>query len=199
MPGPREVEVKFRLDDLKDIERLLRRAGFRRVTPRTHEMNTLYDLPTGELRSRGEVLRLREYGGHWKLTHKTKGNAGRHKTRVENEVGVSDGQQAENILIALGYRPSFRYEKYRCEWSDGKGHVVLDETPIGNFGEIEGTPRWIDQTARALAVNRRSYITDSYVALFVAWKHSTGSRAENMTFAEAGPRALLRKAGRKNR
>ena len=28
--------------------------------------------------------------------------------------------------------------KIRYEWSDGKGHVVVDETPIGNFGEIEG-------------------------------------------------------------
>jgi len=184
MAGPREVEVKFALDDLKTMERLLRRAGFHRVTPRTYEMNTLYDMPSGELRARGEVLRLREYGGKWKLTHKTKGKAGRHKTRVENEIGVSDGQQAENILLALGYGPSFRYEKYRCEWSDGKGHVVLDETPIGNFGEIEGPPRWIDSTAHALGVDRRQYITDSYVGLFVRWKERTGSPAQNMTFKE---------------
>ncbi|MGH9521912.1 MAG: class IV adenylate cyclase [Terriglobales bacterium] len=193
MAGPREVEIKFPLADLKATERLLRRAGFRRVTPRTHEMNTLYDLPSGELRARGEVLRLRDYGGKWKLTHKTRGKAGRHKTRVENEIAVSDGRQAENILTALGYRPSFRYEKYRCEWSDGTGHVVLDETPIGNLGEIEGPPRWIDRTARALGIDRRSYITDSYVALFYAWKQRTGSRAKNMTFAETRSRKSARK------
>lgn len=186
MAGPREVEIKFALDDLKDMERRLRRAGFRRVTPRTHEVNTLYDLPSGHLRARGEVLRLRDYGGKWKLTHKTKGKTGRHKTRVENEIGVTDGRQAEGILAALGYRPAFRYEKLRSEWSDGTGHVVLDETPIGNFGEIEGPPRWIDRTARALAVDRARYITDSYVGLFFAWKQRTGSAAENMTFDEAG-------------
>lgn len=193
MPGPHEVEVKFSLDDLKSTERLLRRAGFHRVTPRTHEMNTLYDLPSGDLRARGEVLRLRDYGGKWKLTHKTKGKAGRHKRRVENEIGVTDGRQAENILLALGYRPSFRYEKFRREWSDGKGHVVLDETPIGNFGEIEGPPRWIDQTARALGLDHRSYITDSYVALFVKWREQTGSSAHNMTFKEAAGTRRTRK------
>lgn len=189
MAGPREVEIKFALDDLQPMERRLRRAGFRRVTPRTHEMNTLYDLPSGELRARGEVLRLREYGGRWKLTHKTKGKAGRHKTRVENETAVSDGTQAENILLALGYRPAFRYEKFRTEWSDGTGHVVLDDTPIGNYGEIEGPPSWIDRTARALAIDTDNYITESYVALFFAWKQRTGSAAENMTFKETARRS----------
>jgi adenylate cyclase class 2 len=184
MPGPREVEIKFAVDDLKDLERRLRRTGFWRVTPRTHETNTLYDLPSLELRARGEVLRLREYGGIWRLTHKSKGSAGRHKTRVENETGISNGRQMENILLALGYRSCFRYEKFRTEWGDGSGHVVLDETPIGNFGEIEGPPRWIDRTARALGIEPSQYITDSYVALFFAWKARTGSTAPNMTFKE---------------
>ncbi len=184
MPGPREVEIKFALHDLDDIQRRLKRAGFRQKTARTHEMNTLYDLPSGELRSRGEVLRLREYGGEWKLTHKSRGTAGRHKTRTENETAVGDGARTEAILTALGYRPSFRYEKFRSEWTDGKGHVVLDETPIGNFGEIEGPPRWIDRTARTIGIRPADYITDSYVALFVTWKTRTGSTAQHMTFKE---------------
>ena len=184
MSGPREVEIKFALEDLKEMERRLKRAGFHRQTPRTHETNTLYDLPSGQLRRRREVLRLRDYGGNWKLTHKTRGTEGRHKARVENETAVADGPQAENILLALGYRPSFRYEKFRSEWTDGTGHVVLDETPIGNFGEIEGPPRWIDRTARALNLPLSGYITASYALLFSKWKKRTGSRARNMTFHE---------------
>ncbi len=78
--------------------------------------------------------------------------------------------------------PSFRYEKFRAEWSDGKGHVVLDETPIGFFGEIEGPARWIDQTARRLGIDRQSYITESYAELFFAWKKRTRSPAKEMTF-----------------
>jgi adenylate cyclase class 2 len=106
----------------------------------------------------------------------------RHKTRVETETGIEDGEQLQKILLALGYMPSFRYEKFRAEWSDSKGHVVLDETPIGCFGEIEGPARWIDQTAGHLGIGRDSYITDTYAGLFYAWKRRTRSRANEMTF-----------------
>ena len=178
----KEVEIKFLISDLRAIERRLRAAGFRRVTPRTHEMNVLYDLPGSPLRRRGEILRLREFGGKWKLTHKSRGTAKRHKSRVETETSVADGRKMEGILRALGFRPAFRYEKFRSEWADGKGHVVLDDTPLGPVGEIEGPARWIDTTARSLGLARRDYITDSYGAMFLKWKKRTGSKATEMTF-----------------
>jgi adenylate cyclase class 2 len=177
-----EVEIKFRVDKARALARRLRAAGFRQVTPRTHERNTLYDLPGGILQKRGEVLRLRKYGDEWLLTHKAKGKVARHKTRVETETKIADGEKLEQILQALGYAPTFRYEKFRAEWTDGKGHVVVDETPIGFFGEIEGPPRWIDRTARLLGIEPQSYITQSYVELFLAWKRQTRSRAREMTF-----------------
>jgi adenylate cyclase class 2 len=61
--------------------------------------------------------------------------------------------------------------------------VVLDDTPIGNYGEIEGPPRWIDGTARGLGITPSQYITDSYAQLFADWKARTGSPAEAMTFS----------------
>lgn len=146
-------------------------------------MNTLYDLPGQALRRRGELLRLRKYGPVWLLTHKAKGSAGRHKTRVETETRVENGPEMEAILQALGLKPSFRYEKFRTEWNDGKGQVVVDETPIGNFAEIEGPPPWIDQIAEALGIARDRYITENYASLFFAWKKQTGSPAAEMTFA----------------
>jgi adenylate cyclase class 2 len=101
---------------------------------------------------------------------------------VETETKITDGAKLEMILRALGYAPAFRYEKFRAEWSDGRGHVVVDETPIGCFGEIEGPARWIDRTARRLGIDRESYITQSYAELFFAWKRRPGSRASEMTF-----------------
>jgi len=181
---PSEVEIKFAIHDLRGLERQLRRAGFRLKTRSTHETNTLYDLPDASLRNRGEVLRLRQYGKQWTLTHKSKGTAVRHKTREELETSVEDGKQMDCILRALGYQPSFRYEKFRSEWQDKGGHVVLDETPIGNIGEIEGKPRWIDRTAKKLGIQPADYVTDSYVGLFFKWKAESGSTAENMTFKE---------------
>ncbi len=182
MASNQEIEIKFRVADLGTLTRRLRDRGFRLITKRTHEINTLYDLDGLPLRKRGELLRLREYGGVWTLTHKAKGKAGRHKTRIENETRVADGKSMEAILRALGFLPTFRYEKLRAEWTDGKGHVVVDETPIGNFGEIEGPPRWIDKSALLLQIDRKDYITDTYAALFFRWKQETDSRANEMTF-----------------
>jgi adenylate cyclase, class 2 len=179
---PREIEIKFQVKDLRGLARKLRAAGFREVTPRTHEMNTLYDLPGGVLRARKQLLRLRKYGAAWTLTHKSSGKRARHSSRVELETRVADGKKMDAILHGLGYAPSFRYEKFRAEWTDGKGQVVVDETPIGNFCEIEGPPRWIDTTAKKLGVTPADYITKNYATLFADWKQETQSPAEEMTF-----------------
>jgi adenylate cyclase class 2 len=183
-----EVEIKFVVHDVKVLEGALAANGFELRTPPTHETNTLYDLPNQQLRKRGELLRLRLYGDKWKLTHKAKGTVGRHKSRVEHETSVGDGERMRSILTALGYKPSFVYEKFRSEWSDGKGEVVVDRTPIGDIAEIEGSPRWIDQSAKKLGVVREDYITESYAELFLAWKRRTKSAAQNMTFRECGKR-----------
>jgi adenylate cyclase class 2 len=178
----REIEVKFRVADLRELARKLRTAGFRLVTRRTHEMNTLYDLPGEVLRKRKELLRLRKYGSSWKLTHKSGGKTGRHSSRVELETGVDDGKKMDAILRGLGYAPSFRYEKFRAEWMDKQGQVVVDQTPIGNFCEIEGPSRWIDATAKRLGVSSEDYITKNYATLFVEWRKETKSSAKEMTF-----------------
>jgi adenylate cyclase, class 2 len=179
---PNEVEIKFRVDDVRGLKQRLRASGFQEETRRTHESNTLYDLPGQALLKKGELLRLRKYGTTWLLTYKAKSKIARHKTRLEIQTRIDDGKQFEKILRTLGYVPSFRYEKFRAEWSDGTGLVVLDETPIGFFGEIEGPARWIDSTARRLEIDRKSYLTDSYAGLFYAWKLRTRSRAKEMTF-----------------
>jgi len=180
-----EIEIKFRVADARGLERKLRAAGFRLVTPRTHEMNTLYDLPGEVLRSRRELLRLRQYGSEWTLTHKSGSRQARHSSRVELETTVEDGKKMDAILRALGYAPSFRYEKFRAEWTQDKGKVVVDKTPIGNFAEIEGPSRWIDAIAKKLGVNRKEYITKNYATLFAEWKLSTKSPASEMTFQAA--------------
>lgn len=178
----REIEIKFRVHDQRALAHKLKAAGFRVVTRRTHELNTLYDLPGEVLRKRGQLLRIRKYGSDWTLTHKSGTKRGRHSSRVELETKVADGKSLDAILRSLGYAPSFRYEKFRAEWSDSKGDVVVDETPIGNFCEIEGPPRWIDATAKRLQVKPPDYITKNYATLFSDWKKDTGSAATEMTF-----------------
>jgi len=185
-----ETEIKFQVADLDALAGRLRQLGFRQIMPRTHEMNTLFDLPGHPLRNRGDLLRLRKYGETWVLTHKAKGNtSGPHKVRVETETRIEDGKRMEDILRALQFEPVFRYEKFRAEWEGKRGHVVSDETPIGNFAEIEGPGEWIDSVARDLGIRTQDYITDTYASLFSDWKRKTNNPAEEMTFAAVQPRA----------
>lgn len=190
MSSADETEIKFRITDLMALATNLRQLGFVEVTPRTHEMNVLFDLPGRPLRARGDILRIRKYGDSWVLTHKAKStnNNGPHKVRVETETKVDDGAKLEAILRALQFEPVFRYEKFRAEWQGERGHVVIDETPIGNFGEIEGPAGWIDKVARDLGISPADYSTETYAGLFYGWKERTGSPATEMTFAavEAG-------------
>ena len=185
----KEVEIKFRVADIAALQKKLRKAGFKSKTRCTREVNTLYDLPDGTLRRRGELLRIRKYGETWTVTHKSKGKAGRHKSRTEIETPVENGERLAQIFQALGFVPTFRYEKLRAEWACEGGQVVIDETPIGNFAEIEGAARWIDLTAKALGVKPTEYLVKSYAELFGEWKRENGSGATEMTWKAVGKKS----------
>jgi len=181
-----ETEIKFRVDDAVGLASRLREAGFREETPRTFEMNVLFDTPDRKMRSRTEILRIRNYGGRWVITHKRlpDGRPGEdvHKHRIETETQVSDGEVLAEVFRSIGLVEAFRYEKWRSEWSDGTGHCVIDETPIGVFAELEGEAEWIDRTAARLGVERSAYITLSYGRLFEQWCAEHNCAAKDLTF-----------------
>jgi adenylate cyclase class 2 len=181
-----ETEIKFRIEDADELVRRLREAGFREETPRTFESNVLFDTTDRKMRARTEILRIRSYGGRWVITHKRLPDAGpgedAHKHRIETETEVGDGEVLAQVFRSIGLVEAFRYEKWRSEWSDGEGHCVIDETPIGVFAELEGAPEWIDSTAARLGVGRSSYITLSYGRLFEQWCAEHNCPANDLTF-----------------
>jgi adenylate cyclase class 2 len=181
-----ETEIKFPVDDLSQLASRLQMAGFTLQTPRSFESNVLYDTPDRRMRARTEILRIRNYAGHWTVTHKRVPDSGigedRHKHRVETETEVSDGPTMAEVFISLGLVASFRYEKWRTEWTDGEGHCVVDETPIGNYAELEGTSEWIDRAAARLGIDHEKYMTLSYGRLFDLWRSEHHSNAEDLTF-----------------
>jgi adenylate cyclase class 2 len=184
-----ETEIKFRVADLADFRRRLEAAGFHEETPRSFESNVLYDTPDRQMRTRTEILRIRSYAGKWVLTHKrmpdTPGSE-RHKHRIETETEIADGEALTEIFRSLGLVAAFRYEKWRTEWSDGEGECVVDETPIGDFAELEGAAEWIDRVSARLGVDASEHIMLSYGRLFELWRQEHGSAAEDLTFAAVG-------------
>jgi len=183
-----ETEVKVRVRDREAFEQKLLQLGFACKTARTLERNTLYDTPERGLRGTRQILRIRQYGPKWVVTHKSVPSGltedGRHKQRVETETMVEDGPVMAKIFEALGYGPVFVYEKWRTEWAHAEGHCVLDETPLGIYAELEGPSEWIDATAAALGISEREYITLSYGRIFENWRNSAQSSATNFTFDE---------------
>jgi len=163
--------------------------GLRLVTPRTFEANTLYDTPERDLRARRQVLRLRDYAGRSMVTHKRVASNdvdARYKVRIETESAIEDPAALAEIFAQMGYKPVFRYEKYRTEWEAGAGHIFLDETPIGIYAELEGPPAWIESMREQLGISPEQCTTESYGMMFLDWKGRMHSPAENLTFDEIG-------------
>lgn len=215
MPRPRpntEIEIKLRIDDLPAMRRRLKRIGASEVSSRTHESNTLYDTPAGELRRRGKLIRVRierpaSNGAKTRgknpvcatLTYKAPirrrrqkpkpGHAaaslGRFKIKQEAEISLVGADQIGQILHGLNLRPSFRYEKYRTTYhlSGIKAlKIELDETPVGTFLELEGPRRAIDRAALRLGYARSEYMTQTYGALYLADCKRRRQKPSNMLF-----------------
>jgi adenylate cyclase class 2 len=180
-----EIEVKLRLAvKLAVIRRTLRRLGFRVLQPRVLESNTLFDNSKRSLRKHGKLVRVRVINSHQVLTYKGPSRSVKYKKREEIEFELPGDARIELVFQHMGYHPVFRYQKYRTEYGkhSAEGHVLLDETPIGNFLELEGPPRWIDRTARLLGFSHKDYITRSYGFLYLAYCRERRIRPKDMLF-----------------
>jgi adenylate cyclase class 2 len=196
-PTPREVEVKLRVGDLKAIIRKLRGLGAAQHG-RVLERNTLYDTPGSDIRRRGRLLRLRIEspapghgipGGHRRFILTAKApvpaaSASRYKEKFEREVVVSSSHNWAETFRAIGLRPGFIYEKYRItfRFPGLPLHLDLDETPVGDFLELESPPSAIDRAARALGFAPRDYIRATYWDLYAANCRRRGRAPRNMLF-----------------
>ena len=169
MKAPRESEIKLAMPDAAAARAAVERLGAVPRVARCFEDNVLYDDAEHSLAGRGAVMRLRRAGGHAILTFKgPREVVDGIKQRTELEVEVADADAAAGILVALGLTPVFRYQKYRAvyDWKDVE--IVIDETPVGVYLEIEGPPATIHAAAAGLGKNPSDYINESYVALFFA-------------------------------
>jgi adenylate cyclase class 2 len=138
----REAEIKI-LDIRKaEVEAKLRFLGAEKVFDgKIHAL--YYDDAAGSIRKRKGALRLRREGKKAVLTYKGHvGNAGA-KVREENEVRVSNFDQARSILEALGFSVWLEMEKRRISYKLREAHFELDKYSgeygyIPEFLEIEG-------------------------------------------------------------
>lgn len=184
MKSANETEVKIPLSNRESVEQRIAGAGFRISTPREFEANDIYDAEDQSLRQREMILRLRQSGDKAVITWKGPRVAGPHKSRPELETSIGSLEILGRILEQLGYTRAFRYEKFRTEYSDpgDTGVVTVDETPIGDFMEIEGPAEWIDTTAGQLGFSQKDYVLESYGKLYLNYCKRNGLEPCNMVF-----------------
>jgi adenylate cyclase class 2 len=202
-----ETEIKLRIADVKALRRKLRQIGakpaFAKRGP-VHERNVIFDTADLALAGRGELVRIRQERGGlgWKqalLTFKGPVANGpsrkeqpitqRHKVREEIELEVSAPETLAKILERLGLKGWFQYEKFRttfrlpvrCEWARGL-LIELDDTPIGVFVELEGSPKAIDRAARELGFSPADYLQANYLTLYREDCKRRGVNPSNMLF-----------------
>jgi len=179
---PQEIEVKFPLRDRASLLACLESAGAKQLYPETFEDNIVLDR-RGELRTKGALLRVRKFGKYVLATYKGPMSIdGGVKTREEVQTGLESFEKAIALFESLGFRPTFRYQKFREVWSLQETEVVLDRTPIGEYFEIEGPLDMIRGVVARLRLNMDDAIRSSYAELYRQQRRLRPDLPENMIF-----------------
>ena len=165
--GQLEVEVKVPVREPGRIKQVILEAGGKLVRERHFESNFLYDYSDRSLSASGCLLRIRELPEGALLTFKGKVIPhDKYKARPEAETICQDVAAIRSILHSLGFRPFFRYQKYREEHLLSETHVCIDELPFGFYLEIEGEPDGINETVERLGLDKDSFSRRSYASLY---------------------------------
>ena len=178
-----EIEVKFALKDRHDLVRRLHDIGGQRLYPETFEDNIVLDR-RGELRTKGALLRVRKFGKYSIVTYKGPMSIeGGVKSREEVQTGVESFELAIQLLDSLGYKPVFRYQKFREVWRVRDAEVVIDRTPIGEYFEIEGAIDHIRMLASELGMEMEQAIRQTYADLYRQARRTRAELPNDMVFS----------------
>ncbi|MGA9570076.1 MAG: class IV adenylate cyclase [Candidatus Acidiferrales bacterium] len=196
-----EIEIKLRITDIPELLHKIKKLHVI-PQPRLREQNILYDTPQSHLRRRKMLLRLRieTPANHHAPANPAKerviltskappqprrnNRPSRYKIRAEREqVASISSRQCAKALTSLGFRPAFRYDKFRTTFRLQDLHLDLDETPAGVYLELEGTPKAIDRAAKALGFAKEQYLRATYWDLYVAACRRRGTEPKNMLFS----------------
>ncbi len=181
-----EAEVKIPLE--RNPFEGLAQPEVRMTRPRHFEDNWVLDFEDGRLRRAQSLLRIRCTGERGQLTFK--GPPRDHpqlKIREELETEIGDPMRALAILERLGLKPVYRYQKYRTEYevtlpSGAALSVTFDETPMGNFLELEGDERSVREFLRHFHLEDKPLVRASYPALYAEFCRARGEPFGDMLF-----------------
>ena len=175
-----ERELKFATSDLEKLRDRLAEVEADRLAASAFEDNLVFDRD-GTLAASGCLLRMRQDRHGARLTFKGPAHFdGNIKVRKEFETRVTEMEEFEKILQALGYEIVRRYQKKREEWRLGGVTIALDHTPIGDFVEFEGESA--DRVARRCGFEPETAERRTYLELYDAHRRDNPTAAADMVF-----------------
>ncbi|MDX1707959.1 MAG: class IV adenylate cyclase [Desulfobacterales bacterium] len=178
----REIEVKFYLEDIDDMQRRIVALGAESLG-RVFENNTRYEDKEHNLIKNHSLLRLRQ-DKRTLLTFKSKPAQASRDFKIFNEleVEVSDFETLHRILIRVGLQAVQRYEKWRETLILHQTAFFLDTMPYGTFLEIEGQENDIRQYAVQLGLKWHKRIILNYLEIFEMLRKKRSLEFEDITF-----------------
>jgi adenylate cyclase, class 2 len=182
-----EIEIKLACENLDRLRQA--NLALQLVEARHFEDNWLLDSKDQELFHKGAALRVRAVNQQGLLTYKgvvRDSETSILKVREEIESAVDAPERVVELFERLGFHRSFRYQKYRTVYrladTDNTLTVTFDETPIGNFIEIEGDEQGVLQTMEAAGFSADEIIRESYPELQAQRCQQLGKPLEDLIF-----------------
>jgi adenylate cyclase, class 2 len=194
----RETEIKLPVEDIEQATKRILSLGAKPKKERHFEENLVFDTESRELLNQGVLLRLRitvtpgvnNIGAHSApaqglVTFKGKVDLSNGvRDREEIECIIQEPENIIRIFSNLGLFPVFRYQKYRTVYhiQNVPLEFCVDETPIGNYVELEGDIGSIHEYATRLGFSKDQFVTESYGGLYLKWCEEKGFKPANMVF-----------------
>jgi len=133
-----EVEIKFRVDNVTELERRLLHLGGTGFGEPATESDSFFQHPCRNFVQTDECLRLRnrvfsDGTSEHSLTYKGPKIDDNTKTRQEIELPITEPEQWEHFLVVLGFHQSASVQKFRRRQRLTVNHrhvdIVLDTLP----------------------------------------------------------------------
>jgi len=159
---PIETEVKIKINAVEPIKQKL--LEMKAELYKKRALQTDIYLDNGRLRKKDQTLKIRDNAIFtYKGPSQKKNNI---RSNEEIEIMIDNAAHLQLLLERLGYKQYWKKERYRESYLVNMTQICIDETPMGNFIEIEGKKENIVDIAKQLGFSQKNFIADGYGKLW---------------------------------
>jgi len=185
----KEIEIKIQIEDKNEIKEIQKKLKSLNgiSAPKIFQRTFRLDTPSFDLEQKGIFLRTRKEGENAVMTVKIKflkTNNTNYFQRKEFEISIDSAENGAELLRNLGFSKQKIFEKYRELWTFEKKEVqvTIDNLPFGDFIEIEGSKKEIEEMIKSLGMINKKRIINTYWDLFDEWKKKKGINGKDIVF-----------------